>query len=102
MGRYAGTAGTGTMSAGERVASSAEAVWLRDAWTLLRKDVRAELRTKTAVSAVGVFAFASLLLMGLATITLKGARAADFVLEKDFPAWTNDSKLGLLWTLLCF
>ncbi len=89
------------MSAGRGVVSG-ETEWLRDAWTLLRKDVRAELRTKTAVSAVGVFAFASLLLMGLATVTLKDVLGHNPILNKDFLAWTNDSKMGLLWTLLCF
>jgi len=102
MGRYGSSAGTGIASVPERTVPSAEAEWLRDALALLRKDVRAELRTKTAVSAVGVFAFASLLLIGLATATLKETQAWDFLRNQNYPAWTDVSKMGLLWTLLCF
>ena len=90
------------MSVSDSAAPNSEKDWIRDAWTLLRKDVRAELRTKTALSSVGIFAFASLLLMGLATLTLKETRAHDFLRNQDFNAWTDPSKLGLLWTLLCF
>src|SRR6478672_6136188 len=98
MGRYAGTAGTGFLSATQSAAAASETDWLRDAWALLRKDVRAELRTKTALSSVGIFAFASLLLMGLATATLKETPGYNMLTQEEFPAWTDPSKLGLLWT----
>ena len=49
--------------------------WLYAGRSLFLKDIRAELRTKVAFSAIGVFTFASLLLLALATATLKEAKA---------------------------
>lgn len=87
--------------------------WISEASALLAKDIRAELRTKTAVSAVGVFSFASLLLVALATETLKEVRTVSMLRLPDIvtltaleaqmrPAWDSPSKMGLLWVLLCF
>ena len=69
---------------------------------LFWKDVRAELRTKVAVSAVGIFAFSALLLLGLATQTLKEVVAPDPLTGAPHFAWDAASKMGLLWILLCF
>lgn len=89
--------------------------WFTEARTLFLKDVRAELRTRVAVNAVGLFAFASLLLIALATRDLKGLQAVRILalpVQKLFsvedvhralvPAWSDAGKMGLLWTLLCF
>ena len=87
--------------------------WWRQAFALLAKDLKAELRTKTAVSAVGVFTFASLLLLGLATAVLKEVPTVKIialidpitvadVVDKLHPAWDSPSKMGLLWVLFCF
>ena len=75
--------------------------WLQQAITLLGKDLRAEMRSKVALSAIGVFAFTSLLLLALTTAGLKqieiiGPRG---VLQ---PAWDASAKMGMLWVLLCF
>lgn len=81
---------------------------------LFTKDVQAELRTRVAVSSVGVFTFSSLLLLGLATATLKEIQTVkDFFNLKDpiivaelearlRPAWSADAKMGMLWILLSF
>jgi heme exporter protein B len=98
--------------------------WGSAALALLRKDMRAEMRTKVAFSAIGVFTFSSLLLLALATATLKEATALSqsrfydgferlqagapgvsiqSVLDAAlYPAWNNQSKMALLWVLLCF
>lgn len=101
--------------------------WLEEARTLFLKDLRAELRTKVAVSAVGVFTFSSLLLLTLATATLKELKAfseplfyqnldtikgagsihldgmiGQLINSALYPAWSSPSKLALLWVLLCF
>jgi heme exporter protein B len=76
--------------------------WLAAAATLLAKDVRSELRTRTAVSAVGVFAFASLLLLALSTASLKDLTVANPFTGAVHPAWDSAGKMGLLWVLLCF
>ncbi len=87
--------------------------WRQEAVALLVKDLKAELRTKVAISAVGVFTFASLLLLGLATAVLKGVptvtitRLPDviglqYLIEQLHPAWDSPSKMGLLWVLFCF
>jgi len=60
-----------------------------------------------------VFTFSALLLLALATATLKELRAVsplrlveplttDRVMAQSFPAWDSVSKMGLLWVLLCF
>ena len=41
--------------------------FFRQIWVVTVKDLRAELRTKVAVNAVGLFAVSSLLLIALAT-----------------------------------
>jgi heme exporter protein B len=79
-----------------------EVSWLAEAWALLTKDLRAELRTKVAVSAVGVFTFSSLLLLSLATAQLKDIQAVNPLTGKTFPAWDAAGKMGMLWILLCF
>ncbi|MCS6777032.1 MAG: hypothetical protein RMJ43_11180 [Chloroherpetonaceae bacterium] len=87
--------------------------WLAQAFALLGKDVRAEARTRVAVSAVGVFTFSALLLIGLATLTLKEVRTVNLLRLVDpitvasveaqmRPAWDPPAKFGLLWVLLCF
>ena len=87
--------------------------WHQQALALLAKDLRAELRTKVAVSAVGVFTFSALLLLALATINLKDTPTLntgvltdpitrDGVVSLLRPAWEPASKMGLLWVLLCF
>jgi heme exporter protein B len=97
----------------ENVPSEIGVSWWRQAVTLLAKDLKAELRTKVAVSAVGVFTFASLLLLGLATAVLKDVPTikllgltypASFaeLFSKQQPAWDSPSKMGLLWVLFCF
>lgn len=94
-------------------AKQTEISWWRQAATLLRKDLKAELRTKVAVSSVGLFTFASLLLLGLATATLKEVPTVKVLQLNDpikvvdvinslKPAWDSPSKLGLLWVLFCF
>jgi len=98
--------------------------WMQASRILFLKDVRAELRTKVAFSAIGVFTFSSLLLLLLATATLKEAKAfsesrfydaydrlhgagTDIAIKRIvdaalFPAWNDASKMALLWVLLCF
>ncbi len=87
--------------------------WTGQALTLLAKDMKAELRTKVAISAVGVFTFASLLLLGLATAVLKEVKTVAITRLADpltvqgliaqmHPAWDSPSKMGLLWVLFCF
>ncbi len=68
---------------------------------LLKKDIRAELRTRIALCAVGVFTFSSLLLLALATSSLKQETVLDprGVMR---PAWDGIAKMGMLWVLLCF
>ena len=52
-------------------AASSQINWFQAGVSLFRKDVRAEMRTKVAFSAIGVFTFSSLLLLALATATLQ-------------------------------
>jgi len=88
--------------------------WLPQAVALYKKDILAETRTRVAINSVGLFAFASLFLLTLATrglgevqsirilaLPLHGITLAD-VEKAQLPAWTGPSKLGLLWVLLCF
>jgi heme exporter protein B len=76
--------------------------FLPEARALLGKDLRAELRTRTAVSAVAVFALSALFLMGLATARLKGITAENAVTGATRPVWDSAGKMGLLWVLLYF
>ena len=72
----------------------------REAIALFRKDLRAEWRTKVAVSSVGLFTLCALMLIALATSTLK-----DVVVETAYVrglAWDHASRFGMLWVLLCF
>lgn len=80
---------------------NAEGRWLAEALALFRKDLRAELRTKTAVSAVGIFTFAALLLLTLATANLKTIQfeTPQHLLR---PAWDAVGKMAMLWVLFCF
>jgi heme exporter protein B len=82
--------------------AAADVSWWTEAWALLAKDLRAELRTKVAVSAVGVFTFAALLLLGLATDRLSSVTVTDPLNGQTLPAWDAASKMGMLWILLCF
>ena len=77
-------------------------LWLKQALALFAKDVQAELRTKVAVSAVGIFSFSALLLLALATQTLKDITYLDPLSGQPHLAWDAASKLGMLWVLLCF
>lgn len=100
MGRHSGVVERRELSPPE--ARTSGATWFQEAQALFAKDVRAELRTRTAVSSVGVFAFAALFLMGLATATLKGLTIENALTGAVRPAWDSSSKMGLLWVLLCF
>lgn len=93
--------------------SRAQPTWLDEAIVLFVKDVRAELRTKVAFSSVGVFTGSALILLTLATATLKEVQTVainqlpehltlDAILAVQHPAWDLASKMGLLWVLLCF
>ncbi len=75
--------------------------WLREALALFGKDLRAELRTKVAVSSVGLFALSALMLIALATSTLKDAQSLNGRGEI-LPSWDAASRFGMLWVLLCF
>lgn len=77
-------------------------VWLRQAVALLRKDLRAEFRTRTAISAIGIFSLASLFLLALATATLKEVLFSDTVSGTTKLAWQPPSKFGILWILFFF
>jgi len=88
--------------------------WFSQAKTLFLKDIRAELRTRVAINSVGLFAFASLLLIALATRDLRDIQTIRLlslplhdiqvgdISNAMLPAWSDPSKMGLLWTLLCF
>jgi len=87
--------------------------WASQARALFLKDVRAELRTRVALSSVGLFTFAALLLIALATRVLKEtltvdlARLPEAVTSEQIrahmlPAWDDPGKMGLLWVLLIF
>lgn len=76
--------------------------WVTQALALFRKDLIAEFRTRTAMSAIGVFSLASLMLIALATATLKELTFLDNVSEAMKPAWQPPSKFGILWVLLFF
>lgn len=81
--------------------AAAETAWHVQAMALLRKDLQAELRTRVAISAVGLFTFSSLLLLALATASLKEVQFTDArgILR---PAWDAQAKMGMLWVLLFF
>ena len=97
---------------------SANSNWARGAKALFLKDIRAELRSKVAVNAVGIFAFSSMLLLTIVTAVLretKGFSARAFFeaygIDKNVdlglnaalsPAWDSAGKMGLLWVLLIF
>ncbi len=76
--------------------------WFRQAIALLRKDLRAEFRTRTAISAIGVFSLASLFLLALATATLKELTFLDNVTGTLKLSWQPPSKFGILWILFFF
>ena len=101
------------MTATQISVSESPIPWWEQATALLIKDLKAELRTKVAVSAVGVFTFASLLLLGLATAVLKEVKTVNVLglveplsvvglIDRQRPAWDDPSKMGLLWVLFCF
>jgi heme exporter protein B len=92
--------------------------WIAQAAALFAKDLRAELRTKVAISAIGVFTLSALFLITLATVSLTDLDAVSKGVEHVLaistsgtgtvtradlrPAWSAESKLGILWVLLCF
>jgi len=76
--------------------------WWHEAVALFRKDIKAELRTKVAISSVGLFTFSSLLMIALATAQLKDIRAYNAVTQEGSLAWDYASRMGMLWVLLCF
>ncbi len=75
--------------------------WLQQSIALFRKDVLAETRTRVAFGSMGVFSFASLLLISLAMVGLKGVLLQNSA-GQAVPAWNNSGKMSLLWVLLCF
>ena len=99
---------TASTIAHERVRAPATAAadggvgWLAESLALFRKDLRAELRTKTALSSVGLFTFSALLLLGLATAQLKGITIPTPDGEGSRPAWDSPGKMALLWVLFIF
>ncbi len=87
--------------------------WRSAAFTIFEKEVRAELRSKVAVSGIALFAFSALVLITLATALLREAQTLRFSQLHDgmtieqiaafqIPAWDAVSKMGLLWVLLFF
>jgi heme exporter protein B len=114
MGRHVHTAGL-AVAAADPVRPSRPG-WWRQALALTGKDIRAELRTRVAMSAVGVFTFAALMLLAIATEQLRDAQAVRqtvvyglldrqsvAVTGADLrPAWDAVGKMGLLWVLLSF
>src|SRR5579884_4010399 len=102
MGRVADTAGAGPVSAQAGVVTSSRPAWLSEAAALFAKDLRAEMRTKVAISAIGVFTLSALLLLGLATAALKEAQIPIPDTDLTRPAWDPAGKMALLWVLLCF
>lgn len=75
--------------------------FVSEALALFRKDLRAELRTKVAVSSIGLFTLCALMLIALSTSTLKDT-ISKYPAKLDLPAWSFDSRFGMLWVLLCF
>lgn len=115
MGREPYQAGAARLTAGPWASSRSQDIgWFAEAKALLGKDIRAEIRTRVAVNSVGLFAFASLLLLALATQGLRTILAINIlklplhtitmgdVSRALIPAWSEQSKMGLLWTLLSF
>ena len=77
--------------------------FMTEVLALFRKDLRAELRTKVAVSSIGLFTLCALMLIALSTSTLKDTVAKYPLNAKvEIPAWSFDSRFGMLWVLLCF
>ena len=76
--------------------------WWQEALALFRKDIKAELRTKVAISSVGLFTFSALLMIALATATLKDVRAYNAITQEGSLAWDYASRMAMLWVLLCF
>ena len=75
--------------------------FVSEAIALFRKDLRAEWRTKVAVSSVGLFTLCALMLIALATSTLKDAESTN-ALGQTLHSWDHASRFGMLWVLLCF
>ena len=77
--------------------------WWHEARALYRKDIKAELRTKVAISSVGLFTFSSLMLIALATANMKDVKAYNAISNGSGSlAWDYASRMGMLWVLLCF
>jgi heme exporter protein B len=98
----------------QQSAATPAASWHIQAVALYRKDIRAETRTRVAINSVGLFAFSSLFLLALATRGLREVQSIKLlnlplsnismgdVTKAQTPAWTDASKLGMLWVLLVF
>jgi len=76
--------------------------WAKAAYALIKKDLRAEFRTKTALSSLGVFSLSALILLALATATLKQLTYPDAISGTMQPVWKAPSKFGILWIILFF
>src|SRR5580700_8975072 len=100
MGRSGRAIGDGVVSAETLTLPASD--WFTEARALFLKDVRAELRTKVAVNAVGLFAIASLLLIALSTRDLKDLHALRFLnlppLQKTFTMGDVEGALIPAWS----
>ncbi|MDE2126802.1 MAG: hypothetical protein KGJ62_09440 [Armatimonadetes bacterium] len=76
--------------------------WAASAWAVFRKDVRSELRSRVALSAMGVFCLSALFLIALATAPLQSVYLSSADGSAARSAWSPESRFGLMWVLLCF
>lgn len=76
--------------------------WSRAAYALFKKDLRAEFRTKTALSSLAVFSLSALMVLAFATSTLKQVTYFDNVSGTEQLAWKSASKFGILWVVFFF
>jgi heme exporter protein B len=102
MGRSTGAIERGRVVSDVTEEATTRSDWMAQTLALVRKDARAELRTKTAISSVGIFTFAALLLLTLATASLKGVTVPTPDGSGDRPVWADTDKMALLWVLFCF
>ncbi|MBC7528682.1 MAG: heme exporter protein CcmB [Chthonomonadaceae bacterium] len=87
--------------------------WRQATFTVFKKEMRTELRSRVSISGIALFAFSALILLTLATATLREAQTIAFskmldgmtveaIAKLRYPAWDWVSKMGLLWILLFF
>jgi heme exporter protein B len=100
MGAVADSPGAGRLIDTRK--STIDMSWSREAIVLFRKDLVAEIRTKTALCTVGLFTASALFLVSLSTAALTSKMVEDPFTHVSQPAWDSASKLGLMWVLLCF